>query len=219
MKNSTKRNVDKLNRLLATELGSPKPGINGKYAWIWSDSKQLQIGMKVGTETVLDEKTGIYKVVPKYDWRPILPNHPHYKRLWVMCYTDQGISENQWWQIFGTELPQVTYWKPVQCDPMMNSVAGRETKRENLIQYVTAAQGHEPDEHLTWKFIHAVREARQIQNMVDHIAIMEKQEKEKHQNLVDYYKSYALPSFLKQGGKKNHAFMPATVTKDGKIIR
>ena len=219
MNNKLKKRVEELNRLLAVELGSPKPGVNGSFAWVWSESKQLQIGMKTGTRTILDETTGLYKIEPVYEWRPILPNTQDYKKLWVMCYTEHRISENEWWKIFGNELPQVTYWKPVQTDGMMNSVAGRETPMEMLVQFVTAGKGKEPDEHLTWKFIHAVREARELERFVDHVAITEKMDKEKHQNLVDFYKSYALPSYLKQGGKKNHAFMPATVTKDGRIIK
>ncbi len=219
MNNKLRKRVDELNRLLAVELGAPKPDTNGSFAWIWSESKQLQIGMKTGNKTVWDKDAEIFKVVPVYEWRPTLPNHEDYKNIWVMCFTEHRIGENEWWKIFGTELPQVTYWKPVQCDAMLNSVAGRETSRERLIQFVTAGKNKEPDQDLTWKFIKAVREARELEKLLDPVAITQKLDREKHQKLVDYYRWYALPSFLQQGGKKNHAFMPATVTKDGRIIK
>ncbi len=213
--------VQQCNDLLRTELGGAfqREGRNiGGFAWIFSESKQLKFFIRDGHKEVL--QNGVVKLVPEYKERSILPDGPEFRHIWVMCYTDQQLSEDEWLRRFGTEIQQVTYWRPVMIDPDIETFMGRAYNPKDIIKYVTLPHGVKPNLIDTNRFIGLMKEARSIakQEASLRAEVETKREEKLRQDRKDYVKSYALPSLLKgESGGDAHIIVPGTINPDGTI--
>lgn len=213
--------IKQCNDLLRTELGGvfQREGRNvGQYSWVNSDDKKLQFFVRSGHKEV--EQNGVIKLVPEYKKRSILPDGPEFHGVWVMCYSDSAMSEDEWLARFGTEIQQITYWRPVIVDSEINTYFGRDVNPRDLIKYVTLPRGIRPDLEVTNKFIALIKEARSIAKEETRLrAEAEARREEKlKQDRRDFMKSYALGSFpIADNGERGYSIVPGTIAADGTI--
>jgi len=166
-----KRLINRLNEYLATELGNPNLHIPGRFAWVHSEDKGLKIGKLKDREPV-ELPSGIAVMKARYEWESILPDAPEFKDVWVMCHTPQRMPHDQWLNLFGDELPQMEYWKPVQTDVGLNALTDARNgigsyDRSTIIKYVILPKGKRPDWQVTEEFVAMVKQARTLADMED----------------------------------------------------
>ena len=217
----TKKLVERCNALLRTELGGvfQREGRNiGHYGWVKSTDKRLKFYIKTGHKEVT-LPTGVVKLERVYAEKSVLPDGPEFENIWVMCHTDHSMPEDQWMALFGTEVRESCYWRPVMVDPMLDKLTGGDPNRAFVVQYVTLPPGKDPDIEVTQRFINLVKEARTVANEAEQLAELErKREAEMRQARRDFMKAYCLPSFLpSDNGGKAHAIVPGTINPDGTI--
>lgn len=202
------RQVNKLNKLLETELGNPLEHIVGKFKWIHSNDRALQFAVAKGRVAVEDPTTGLVKMVMEYDWRSVLPDMEGYKNVWVMCHTNQPMPYVQWRAIFKDELPEVPYWRPVQFDIGLSIMAGHEPDTNNPCGFITMPRGVAPTEEATRNFIEGVKESRAW-------AAREKEERERRVQLAEVSRKinlrHEIRDRLRPWGSNAHIIMPKDV--------
>ncbi len=203
---NTPKHIRKLNDLLRTELGEAK----GRYAWLWSESKELLRPMRV----IYDDGTPVfnYRTLPT-KWQKDHPNQstkpkgitiaePVYtarktaidaQDQWLMCILlPPSLTPHQWDQVFGTSHPYPANGEWAPCDP------------------IRIPRGQEPTEFDTWTFIDAMRRQRKISaatwdnEMRDNL---DRKDVGRKGEILDMIKD-AAPAFLNVPGMKGQVSFP-----------
>lgn len=150
------RRINKLNQLLARELGSNASNVP-KYAWQHSDSwiRQMRVVDVVDDskyepryEHIQNPESGLFYAIPVYVNRKVCENlHDQY----VMSVWMDGMNFHAWRQAYGDNLewPKGGEYFPVTA-----------IKSDCVDGLVSLDPGVIPDVDTTWRFIHAVKQTR-----------------------------------------------------------
>ena len=192
----TSLRVNKLNRLLESELGTPV------YNWVWSED------LVIGVQAIESDGS------PKRDWRPdpktglMLPR-PVYithkitraRKCWVLCRKLLPPTEYRWRQQFGTamEYPNTGFWTP--CEGAKGPVATQRNTEPTL-----------DDTSVAIRMIRAERSLPVSEVTAGRIAAQDKARRDSLNRMIDEFRD-AAPAFGGVPGSKTH-WSPTGLGKD-----